>query len=59
VDILYHLDGSWRGVHRGTFVGRPMWININLQTEGSAGSPGPSADTFFRARNVYVGRTRA
>jgi beta-glucanase (GH16 family) len=59
VDIHYYLDGTWRGVHRGNFVGKPMWIIINLQMEGSAGSPGPSADTFYRARNVYVGRTRA
>ena len=58
VDIHYYLDGAWRGVHRGNFVGKPMWIIVNLQMEGSAGSPGPSADTFYRARNVYVGRTR-
>jgi hypothetical protein len=26
--------------------------------EGSSGSPAPTADTSFLARNVYVGRTR-
>ncbi|MCK2244969.1 MULTISPECIES: hypothetical protein [unclassified Crossiella] len=26
---------------------------------GSSGSPGPGGDTVYRARNVYIGRTRA
>jgi galactan endo-beta-1,3-galactanase len=60
VDIHYYLDGNWVGQHRGAgFVGQPMWIIINLQMEGSSGSPGPTADTYYRARNLYVGRTRA
>lgn len=60
VDIHYYLDGTWVGQHRGAgFVGHPMWIIINLQMEGSSGSPGPTADTCYRARNLYVGRTRA
>jgi beta-glucanase (GH16 family) len=59
VTIDYYLDGQWKGRHRGSnFVGKPMWLIINLQMEGSSGSPGPSADTFYRARNVYMGRTR-
>jgi galactan endo-beta-1,3-galactanase len=60
VDIHYYLDGNWVGQHRGAnFVNRPLWVIINLQMEGSAGSPGPTSDTIYRARNVYVGRTRA
>jgi beta-glucanase (GH16 family) len=60
VDIHYYLDGNWVGQHRGAnFVGKPMWLILNLQMEGSSGSPGPSGDTFYRARNVYMGRTRA
>lgn len=59
VDIHYYLDGQWRGQHRAAnFVGKPLWIIMNLQMEGSSGSPGPTAETVFRARNVYVGRTR-
>jgi beta-glucanase (GH16 family) len=58
VDIHYYLDGTWVGQHRGSnFVGKPMNLIINLQMEGSSGSPGPSTDTYYRARNVYVGRT--
>jgi hypothetical protein len=59
VDIHYYVDGTWHAVHHAKgFVGKPMWLIINLQMEGSSGSPGPSAETFYRARKVYVGRTR-
>lgn len=59
VDIHYYIDGTWIGQHRGAnFVNKPMWIIINLQMEGSSGSPGPSSETLYRARNLYVGRTR-
>lgn len=59
VDIHYYLDGNWVGQHRGAnFTNRPFWLIINLQMEGSSGSPGPTSDTIYRARNVYVGRTR-
>ena len=60
VEIHYYLDGQWRAVHRAAgFVGKPLWLIINLQMEGSSGNAGPTADTFYRARNVYIGRTRA
>ncbi|MDP9615297.1 hypothetical protein JOF35_007635 [Streptomyces demainii] len=59
VDIHYYLDGTWKAVHRGAgFVGTPLWLIINLQMEGSSGSSGPGGDTYYRARNVYVGRNR-
>jgi len=48
----------WKASHIGSnFVGKPMNLIINLQMEGSSGAPGPSGDTYFRARDVYVGRT--
>ncbi|MCD8742035.1 family 16 glycosylhydrolase [Mucilaginibacter roseus] len=59
VDIHYYLDGVWKAVHRGNFVGKPMWIIINLQMEGSSGSNGPTTNTYYKAKNVYVGRTVA
>jgi beta-glucanase (GH16 family) len=58
VQIHYYLDGAWKSAHTGSnFVGKPMNIIINLQMEGASGSPGPSGDTIYKARNVYVGRT--
>jgi galactan endo-beta-1,3-galactanase len=59
VDIHYYLDGTWKAVHHARgFVGKPLWLIINLQMEGSSGGSGPGGDTFYRARNVYVGRNR-
>ncbi|GAA3439011.1 hypothetical protein [Kutzneria kofuensis] len=58
VDIRYFLDGVQRAVHHATgFVGKPMWVIINLQMEGSSGAPGPSGNTTFRARNVVISHT--
>ncbi|KAB8183033.1 hypothetical protein [Microbispora catharanthi] len=42
---------------RGTWPA--FWLTGVDQMEGSSGSPGPSASTYYRARNVYVGRSRA
>jgi len=36
-----------------------MWLIVNLQMEGSSGSPGPGGDTYYRARNIYVGRSHS
>ena len=57
VNIHYYIDGSWKGMHTANFVGKPMWLIINLQMEGSSGSPGPSSATTVQVRNVYVGRS--
>jgi galactan endo-beta-1,3-galactanase len=57
VDIHYYIDGQWKGVHRAAYVGKPMWLILNLQMEGSSGQPGP-ANATMRVNNIYVGRTR-
>ncbi|MFI5934481.1 family 16 glycosylhydrolase [Actinoplanes sp. NPDC051494] len=60
VDIHYYLDGVWKAQHRGAnFVGKPMWLILNLQMEGSSGGTGPAGDTFYSARNISIGRNRA
>jgi hypothetical protein len=59
VEIHYYIDGEWKATHRANFVGKPLWIIINLQMEGSSGGNGPTSDTFYQARNVYVGRSTA
>lgn len=59
VNIHYYIDGDWKGMHTADFVGKPMWIIINMQMEGSSGSPGPTYSTTMKVRNVYVGRTVA
>jgi galactan endo-beta-1,3-galactanase len=59
VQIHYYIDGVWKAAHTANFVGKPMYIIINMQMEGSSGSPGPTADTYMAVKNLYVGRTRA
>ncbi|MEU4391961.1 family 16 glycosylhydrolase [Kribbella sp. NPDC023855] len=71
-DVLidYYFDDVWKATHRGVgWVGVPQRLIINLQMgswasgiepggPGWAQQPGPSGDTYFRARNVWFGRTR-
>jgi galactan endo-beta-1,3-galactanase len=59
VIIHYYIDGVWKAQHTANFVGKPMYVIINMQMEGSSGMPGPTADTYLKARNIYIGRTRA
>lgn len=59
VEIHYYLDGVWQAVHRGNFVNKSMFVIINLQMEGASGSSGPSTPTYYRAKNVYIGRNKA
>ncbi|SEF93952.1 Glycosyl hydrolases family 16 [Nonomuraea solani] len=71
VMIDYYFD-DYVATHRGKdWAGIPQWLIINLQMgswsseiePGGAGwaeqRPGPDGDTHLRARNVWVGRTRA
>ncbi|KAK6530262.1 hypothetical protein TWF694_003624 [Orbilia ellipsospora] len=60
VTVHFYVDGVWKTQQNAAgFVGKPMWIIIDLQMEGSSGSPGPSGTTTYQAQKVYVGRTRA
>jgi hypothetical protein len=59
VNIHYYIDGAWTGMHVANFVGKPMYIIINMQMEGSSGNSGPGGDTYYNAKNIYVGRNRA
>ncbi|TFK71892.1 endo-beta-1,3-galactanase [Pluteus cervinus] len=58
VKFDYYMDNTLRATHTGSgFVGKPMWLIINLQMEGSSGSPGPSGATLYRIRNLEITRT--
>jgi hypothetical protein len=60
VEIHYYLDDVWQASHTGAgFVGQPLWLIYNLQMEGSSGDSGPTTDTYYLGRNVYIGRTAA
>ncbi|TFK41612.1 endo-beta-1,3-galactanase [Crucibulum laeve] len=58
VKIQFYMDNTLRATQYGQgFVGKPMWLIINLQMEGSSGSPGPTGTTTYKIRNVEVTRT--
>jgi hypothetical protein len=73
VRLEYSFGGNWVADHLGKgWAGIPMWLIINLQMGTYASGldddsspgwadqlPGPTGNTYFRAQNVWVGRTRA
>ncbi|MBN1796198.1 MAG: discoidin domain-containing protein [Sedimentisphaerales bacterium] len=60
VTTEYYLDGVLKGTHTlSGGMGISFWLIINLQMEGSSGSPGPTEPTYYYARNVIVTRTVA
>ncbi|KAF8588995.1 glycoside hydrolase family 16 protein [Ramaria rubella] len=55
VKIEFYLDNVLQTTQVGAgFVGKAMWLIINLQMEGSSGSPGPTGTTTYKIRNVEV-----
>ena len=57
VTCEYYIDGALKGTHTGTnFFNQTFNIIVNLQMEGSSGSPGPLTDTYYYARNIIVKR---
>ncbi|KAF5383277.1 hypothetical protein D9615_005041 [Tricholomella constricta] len=58
VKIQFYMDNVLRTTQYGqAFVGKPLWLIVNLQMEGSSGSPGPTGTTTYKVRNVVVTRT--
>jgi hypothetical protein len=57
VDFHYYIDGVMKSEQTAyTFVGSPCWLIVDYQMEGSSGTPGPSATTFYYASNIVVKR---
>jgi len=55
VTIEYWIDGVKKATHTGAaFMNAPLWLILDLQMEGSSGTPGPTGNTYMRARNVIV-----
>jgi hypothetical protein len=58
VKIEYWIDGTLVATHYGKdFMNCPLNLIIDLQMEGSSGSPGPTGNTYLRARNVTIQRS--
>ena len=55
VVIYFSVDGNTKAKHIANFVGKPLYIIMNLQMEG--GSKGtPPKEAYFYGRSIYVGR---
>ncbi|GES63830.1 putative glycoside hydrolase [Aspergillus terreus] len=53
ISVKFFLDGTEVTTQYGAeYVGKPLNLIINLQMEGSSGSPGPTTDTYYRVRNL-------
>jgi hypothetical protein len=57
IDIYYYIDNRQTAVHRCNFMNEPMWLIINLQMEGSSGSPGPTGTTSYYIKDILVRRS--
>ncbi|KAJ7889719.1 endo-beta-1,3-galactanase [Mycena leptocephala] len=58
VRIDFYMDNVLQVTQFGQgFVGKALWLIINLQMEGSSGSPGPTGTTTYKVRNLLVTRS--
>jgi hypothetical protein len=55
VTIDYYIDGTWTARHTANFTGKPMWLIIDFQTEGSSGSPAAFTDKYLYGGTIEVG----
>ncbi|CAJ2512467.1 Uu.00g054820.m01.CDS01 [Anthostomella pinea] len=55
VRVKYFLDDVEQTTHYGNnYIGTALYLIINLQMEGSSGSPGPDYDVTYSVRNLEV-----
>ncbi|EJD53377.1 putative glycoside hydrolase [Auricularia subglabra TFB-10046 SS5] len=55
LSIKYYFDGTLQATHTAAnFRNAAMWLIVDLQMEGSSGSPGPAGGTTFQIRNVQL-----
>ncbi|KAF2798157.1 glycoside hydrolase family 16 protein [Melanomma pulvis-pyrius CBS 109.77] len=53
--VKYWMDGVEVTTHYGKdYTEKPLYLVINLQMEGSSGSPGPTTNTTYSVKNLQV-----
>jgi hypothetical protein len=56
-DVLvdYYIDGVWKAEDTATnYLGKPLWLILDLQMEGASGSPGPNWNQYYYAKNLVI-----
>jgi hypothetical protein len=56
VTIDYYIDGNWKARDTADFTGKPMWLIIDLQTEGSSGTAYFN-DSYLTGGSIEIGYT--
>ncbi|KAF2113171.1 concanavalin A-like lectin/glucanase domain-containing protein [Lophiotrema nucula] len=53
--VKFWMDGALQATHVGKdYTNKPFYLVINLQMEGSSGSPGPTTNTTYSVKNLEV-----
>ncbi|KAF2275734.1 uncharacterized protein EI97DRAFT_70707 [Westerdykella ornata] len=53
--VKFWMDGALQATHVGKdYTGKPFYLIINLQMEGSSGKPGPTTNTTYSVKNLEV-----
>ncbi len=55
VTIDYYVDGTWTKRDTANFTGKPMWLIVDMQTEGSSGSPAQFTEKSLLGGTIEVG----
>ncbi|KAJ9298586.1 CAZyme family GH16 [Paecilomyces variotii] len=55
ISVKFYLDGALITTQYGSdYISQPLWLIIDLQMEGSSGSPGPTANTTYLMKDLSV-----
>ncbi|KAJ5088583.1 hypothetical protein N7456_012199 [Penicillium angulare] len=55
ISVKFYLDGDLITTQYASgFTGQPLYLIIDLQMEGSSGSPGPTGTTLYEIKNLEV-----
>ena len=55
VTIDYYIDGTWTKRDVANFTGKPLWLIVDMQTEGSSGSPAQFNEKSLYGGSIEVG----
>ncbi len=57
--LTYSIDGQKTAEHYTDFTGKPFWLIVNLQMNGSSGTEMPTTETIYQAKNIVLKRLKS